>query len=204
MRVGIGSCVVRPPEAPVRLCGVALPAAPVTPESGSPSGSHAAARGRQAEAAAADARDPLLAALVDALLGAAGLGDFRSFTAEEPAEGAGGRARRDESEASGGSADGEAGTSEAVLARAVRRVERENYQVVNADVSLRRGEPPGHETTGRVADRLAAALHVAPAAVSVKWSAGGALPGGELRALAVVLLDQIGDIDALHASIRGG
>ena len=122
--------------------------------------------------------DPLRVALVDALLGAAGLGSVRSSGRETP---------------DGGD----------LLARAVRLIERENYQVVNVDASLD-GEPdPGIRSTP-VAERLAETLHVSPAAVSVKWSVGDPPGAGRVRARVVALLDQMRDIDALHASIRGG
>lgn len=109
-----------------------------------------------------------------------------------------------------GGPDG-AGSQEA-LDRAVRSVEAENYQVVNVDVSVFAGSglPSGllRERGSELRRLLAGRLHVRPDQVSVKRGAGGAMGWTDretdLAAVAVVLLDQMTDLDGLHASARSG
>lgn len=156
----------------------------------------------------------IVAAVVDALLGAAGLVDA-GF--DDGGSGRGDPDRVGPEDAPGG-AGSEAAEAAHPLERAVRRVEGENYQVVNLDVSVLGGPTAVaalSEEPRRLALDLAERLHTTPGAVSLKVSpahavegagregeGGPGFEGGEV--FAVVLLDQMRDIDALHASIRGG
>jgi 2-C-methyl-D-erythritol 2,4-cyclodiphosphate synthase len=133
--------------------------------------------------------DAVAHALIDALLGATGLGTVGSFFPDtDPAW-------RD--------AD-----SMDLLARAVRRIEERNYQVVNVDVTVVTETPRIGPHVAAMRDELASRLHVSPSAVSIKGKTNegmGWIGRGEgVASIAVALVDQIGDIDALHASIRGG
>jgi len=158
----------------------------------------------------------LVRALVDALLGAAGL--------EGRAE-----LRNRDGKGDEDSPFGRAGPEE-IVREGVRRIEGENYQVVNVDATLvgDAGAGLGPEDTasgGRMGDlgsRIAELLHVAPDHVSLaartvptRDGTGGTrragdapaprdARGGSYRATVVVLLDRIGDTDALMASIRSG
>lgn len=95
-----------------------------------------------------------------------------------------------------------------LLARAVRLIEERNYQVVNADVTIVTELPRVGPWVADMAERVAALLRVSGACVSIKGKTNegmGWIGRGEgLAVIAVVLLDQIGDIDTLHASIRTG
>jgi len=135
--------------------------------------------------------DVVVSAVVDALLGATGLGGTP-------------RADPDPSEEGDG--------SKHALRDAVRLVERENYQVVNLDISV---VTEGLEISphfARVSERIAEEVHVSPANVAVKHAGGGRLVGleaaaggkGGVTVVAVALLNQVADLDALHASIRSG
>lgn len=133
--------------------------------------------------------DAVAHAVIDALLGAAALGDIgRHFPDSDP------RWR---------GAD-----SMELLARAVRLIEERNYQVVNADVTIVTELPRVGPWVADMAERVAALLRVSGACVSIKGKTNegmGWIGRGEgLAVIAVVLLDQIGDIDTLHASIRTG
>lgn len=92
------------------------------------------------------------------------------------------------------------------LEEVVRRVEGENYQVVNVDVTVLADGVGLEEHRGEMAALLAGLLHIAPGAVSVKEGppGGDGWPGGGARvaALAVALLDQMEDLDSLHAALR--
>lgn len=151
--------------------------------------------GREARAAGPDGAPVLLGvavAIADALLGAAGLGS--AAERNPPGTGPG----------SGGTSPSPA-EGAAFLEEAVRAVEAENYQVVNVDVLVTGiGDEGG--SLGTVAARVAEILHAPPAAVSLKPVSGRRRPGesGSVTARAVVLIDQIGDLDALHATIRTG
>ena len=89
---------------------------------------------------------------------------------------------------------------------AVRLIERHNYQVVNLDITIIIEEPAEPSHIGGLREELADTTHVGPSHVSVKqapvlpWSAANE----GIAAIAVALLDQIADLDALHASIRSG
>ncbi len=135
--------------------------------------------------------DVVVSAVVDALLGAAGLG-------ETP------RADSDPSEEEDG--------SEHALREAVRLVERENYQVVNLDISVVTEGLEISRHFASVSERIADVVHVSPVNVAVKHAGRGRLvwleaPAGGtggVVAVAVALLNQVADLDALHASIRSG
>lgn len=135
--------------------------------------------------------DVVVSAVVDGLLGATGLGGTPRVESDPSDEGAG---------------------SEDALREAVRLVERENYQVVNLDISV---VTEGLELSPHFAslsERIAELVHVSPANVAVKhagrgrlvWLEAAAGGKGGVTALAVATLNQVADLDALHASIRSG
>ncbi len=135
--------------------------------------------------------DVVVSAVVDALLGATGLGGSPCADSDASEEGAG---------------------PEHALREAVQLLERENYQVVNLDIRV---VTEGLEISphfASVSERIAEVVHVSPANVAVKHAGGGrivwleARPGGTraVVAVAVALLNQVADLDALHASIRSG
>lgn len=131
--------------------------------------------------------DVICHAVTDALLGAAGLGDIGSlFPDTDPAH------------ADADSVD--------LLARVVRRLESRNYQVVNVDVTLVAERPRIASLSPAIARRLSEVLHTGPDKVSVKGKTNegmGWIGRGEgVAVLAVASIDEIEDIDALHASIR--
>ncbi|MDX1579052.1 MAG: 2-C-methyl-D-erythritol 2,4-cyclodiphosphate synthase [Gemmatimonadota bacterium] len=133
--------------------------------------------------------DAIAHAVTDALLGAAGLGDIGALFPDTDPETVG--------------AD-----SLELLAGAVRRIESENYQVVNVDVTVVAEAPAIGPHARAMRERLAGVLHAPPAAVSIKGKSNegmGWIGRGEgIAVIAVVSIDQIGDIDALLASIRSG
>ncbi|MGI9038133.1 MAG: 2-C-methyl-D-erythritol 2,4-cyclodiphosphate synthase [Gemmatimonadota bacterium] len=131
--------------------------------------------------------DAVLHALIDALLGAAGLGNIgRLFPDTDPEF-----------------ADAD---SAEFLRRAVRLLEAENYQVVNADVTVIAEAPRIEPHAAAMAEKIAGILQIAPGCVSIKGKSNEGLGWiGRREGLAVhavALLDRIADIDALHASIR--
>lgn len=133
--------------------------------------------------------DAVAHAVIDALLGAARLGHIGElFPDDDPAY--------------------EGADSLSLLAEAVRRVEMENYQVVNVDVSIITEQPRIAPFVDPMTERLAAILHTAPATVSIKGKTNegmGWIGRGEgMAVIAVAALDQIRDIDALLASMRSG
>ncbi len=133
--------------------------------------------------------DAIAHALTDALLGAAGLGDIGTLFPDTHSEHAG--------------AD-----SLLFLAEAVRRLESDNYQIVNVDVTVVAERPRIGPLAARMAERLASVLHADPAHVSIKGKSNEGLGwigrGEGLAVIAVASIAQIEDIDALHASIRSG
>lgn len=133
--------------------------------------------------------DAVAHALIDGLLGAAGLGSLE------------GRFPDDDPELAG--AD-----SLDLLASAVRDLEAENYQVVNADVTVVAAPPPVASRTRDMEEELAERLHVGPGHVSVKTRSGdgpGWMDAGEgIAVMAVILVDRVDDSDLLHASLRSG
>lgn len=133
--------------------------------------------------------DAVAHAVTDALLGAAGSGDIGTlFPDTDP--------------------DNEGADSIGMLAAAVRRLEAENYQVVNIDVTVIAERPRIGPHAAAMRERLAETVHARPSAVSVKGKTNegmGWIGRGEgIAVIAVASIDQIGDIDALHASIRSG
>lgn len=133
--------------------------------------------------------DAIAHAITDALLGATGLGDIGAlFPDDDPAT--------------------EGADSLGLLAEAVRRAQSENYQVVNVDVTVIAERPRIGPHVASMRERLAAALDTAPSAVSVKGKTNEGLGwigrGEGIAVIAVACVDQIGDIDALLASLRAG
>jgi 2-C-methyl-D-erythritol 2,4-cyclodiphosphate synthase len=133
--------------------------------------------------------DAVAHAITDALLGAAGLGDIGLlFPDTDPAN--------------------RAADSLEMLTEAVRRLESENYQVVNVDVTVVCERPKIGPHAREMAKRLAPVLHTRPSGVSIKGKSNegmGWIGRGEgIAVIAVASIAQIEDIDALHASIRSG
>jgi 2-C-methyl-D-erythritol 2,4-cyclodiphosphate synthase len=133
--------------------------------------------------------DAVVHAVIDALLGATGLGTIGGRfpdTAEEWKD-----------------AD-----SLDLLERTMRWVEERNYQVVNVDVTVIAERPRIAPHAAAMSEVLSRYLHIAPESVSIKGKSNegmGWIGRAEgIAVTAVALLDQIGDIDALHASIRAG
>lgn len=133
--------------------------------------------------------DAVAHALIDALLGASGLGDV-------------GSSFPDDDEAHRGA------DSLGLLEETVRQLGRENFQVVNVDVTVVTESPYIGEHAAEMRRSLAASMDLAPGAVSVKGKSNedlGWIGRGEgLAVLAVALLDRMGEMDALHASLAGG
>jgi len=133
--------------------------------------------------------DAVTHAVIDALLGAAGLGDVGAlFPDDDPAY--------------------EGADSLLLLDEVVRRLGRENFQVVNVDVTVVTETPRIAEHAEAMSRRLADRLDVAPGAVSVKGKSNegmGWIGEGEgLAVWAVATVDRIGGMHGLHASLRGG
>lgn len=133
--------------------------------------------------------DAITHAVIDALLGAGGLGNIGE--------------RFPDTDIEWKNAD-----SLLLLEQTIRWVEERNYQVVNVDVTVVAEQPritPHAEAMSHVLSRY---LHIAPDAVSIKGKSNegmGWIGRSEgLAVTAVALLNQIGDIDALHASMRAG
>jgi 2-C-methyl-D-erythritol 2,4-cyclodiphosphate synthase len=133
--------------------------------------------------------DAVTHALIDALLGAAGLGSIGDRFPDTSPEWKGAR-------------------SLDLLERTMRMVEERNYQVVNVDLTVITERPRIAGHAAAMAEALASYLRIGPGSVSVKGKTNegmGWIGRAEgLAVIAVALLDQIGDIDALHASIRAG
>jgi 2-C-methyl-D-erythritol 2,4-cyclodiphosphate synthase len=133
--------------------------------------------------------DAVVHALIDALLGAAGLGSIGGWFPDTEPEWRGAR-------------------SLDLLERTLRLVEERNYQVVNVDLTVVAERPRVAPHAAAMAGALAPYLRISPGSISVKGKTNegmGWIGRGEgLAVIAVALLDQIGDIDALHASIRAG
>jgi 2-C-methyl-D-erythritol 2,4-cyclodiphosphate synthase len=109
-------------------------------------------------------------------------------------------------DADGAGAGGDTVNGERDLREAVRLIERHNYQIVNIDITLMADGPRADFHLPELRGELAEVLHVSPTSVSTKQAGGTAWlrDDGGVAAIAVALLDQIADLDALHASIRSG
>ena len=133
--------------------------------------------------------DAVAHAVIDALLGASGLGNIGQHFPD--------------TEARWKDAD-----SMTLVVETVRLIEERNYQVVNVDVTIVTESPRVGPWVGEMVERVAGLLRVSGACVSIKGKSNegmGWIGRGEgLAVIAVALLDQIGDIDTLHASIRTG
>lgn len=133
--------------------------------------------------------DAVAHAVIDALLGAAGLGSIGEHYPDSDPEYAG--------------AD-----SMELLTKTLGLIERQNYQVVNVDVTVIAEQPRIAPHASDMSRRLAARLHTAPSSVSVKGKSNegmGWIGRNEgIATIAVVMIDQMRDIDALLASMRSG
>ncbi len=133
--------------------------------------------------------DAVTHAVIDSLLGAAGLGTIGGrFPDTDP--------------------EWKNADSLELLDRTIRWVEERNYQVVNVDVTVVTELPRISPHADAMANILSRYLHIGPDSVSIKGKSNegmGWIGRSEgLAVMAVALLNQIGDIDALHASIRAG
>jgi 2C-methyl-D-erythritol 2,4-cyclodiphosphate synthase len=94
------------------------------------------------------------------------------------------------------------------LREAVRLIERHNHQVVNLDITVLADVPYAEAALHEIRERVAELVHIAPANVVTKKSEMNPTPwleaGHGVAAIAITLLDQISDLDTLHASIRSG
>jgi len=133
--------------------------------------------------------DAVTHALIDALLGAAALGNIGL--------------RFPDTEARWQGAD-----SMELLTATARLIEERQYRVMNADITIVAESPRVGPWIEAMAERIAEHLSIARSCVSIKGKTNegmGWIGRGEgLAAMAVILLDQIGDIATLHASIRTG
>jgi 2-C-methyl-D-erythritol 2,4-cyclodiphosphate synthase len=127
--------------------------------------------------------DAVAHAVTDALLGAAGLGDIGLHFPPSDS------AWRD--------AD-----SIELLRRAVALLEGENYQIINLDVTVIAEVPRIGPHAAAMRDRIAAACTISPSSVSIKGKTNermGWIGRGEgIAALAVALIDEIEDQDAVY------
>lgn len=133
--------------------------------------------------------DAVAHAVIDALLGAAGLGDIEDrFVDADP--------------------DYRGASSLELLTEAVRAAEGENYQVVNVDLTVVAETPAIGRHRDLMRDRLADRLHVAPVRVSVKATGNGGMGwigrGEGVASVAVALLDRVASVDQVHAALRTG
>lgn len=120
--------------------------------------------------------DAVIHALIDALLGAAGLGSIGELFPDTDPEWEGAASTR-------------------LLRLAVQEAEGENFQVVNADVTIVAESPRISEHGTAMAERLAELLHVHPDQVNVKGKTNEALGwigrGEGIAVMAVILLDRM-------------
>ncbi|MQA88845.1 MAG: 2-C-methyl-D-erythritol 2,4-cyclodiphosphate synthase [Gemmatimonas sp.] len=128
--------------------------------------------------------DALTHAVTDALLGAAGLGDIGTHFPPTDVEWKG--------------AD-----SLSLLARVVRLLESENYQVVNVDATVVAEQPRIGPHVDAMRGRLAEVIGIAPTHVSIKGKSNEGMGwiGREegIAVHAVVLIDRVEDQDPVHA-----
>lgn len=128
--------------------------------------------------------DPVAHAVIDAMLGAAGLGDVGThFPPSDPRW--------------------ENADSMALLAIIVEHLTGENYQVVNIDTTIITESPRIRPHAEAMRQRLAEVVGIRPSHVSVKGKSNegmGWIGTGEGIAVhAVVLIDRIEDQDLVHA-----
>jgi 2-C-methyl-D-erythritol 2,4-cyclodiphosphate synthase len=128
--------------------------------------------------------DAVAHAVIDALLGAAGMGDIGSHFPPT-----------DDRWKDANSIE--------LLARAVTLLEGENYQVVNVDVTVIAETPRIAPHAEAMRRRLAGAIGISPGHVSVKGKSNegmGWIGAGEgIAVQAVALIDRIEDQDRVHA-----
>jgi 2-C-methyl-D-erythritol 2,4-cyclodiphosphate synthase len=129
--------------------------------------------------------DVVLHALVDALLGAAGLGDIGAhFPPSDP--------------------QWKDADSMKLLEMVVRRLEAHNYQVVNVDVTVIAEEPRISPHAERIRERLAQVLDISPGNVSVKGKTNegmGWIGRAEgIAVSAVALIDAVADLAVITPS----
>ena len=133
--------------------------------------------------------DALTHALIDALLGAAALGSIGHHFPDTDSRWEGADSMR-------------------LLSAAVRLIEERDYQVINADITIITESPRIAPWVEHMAERIAEHLHIARSCISIKGKTNEGLGwigrGEGLAVMAVTLLDQFGDIDTSHASIRTG
>ncbi len=133
--------------------------------------------------------DAVAHALIDALLGAAALGNIGHHFPDTDVRWQG--------------AD-----SMELLAATVRLIAERGYQVVNTDITIVAESPRVGPWVDPMAECIAQRLRIARSCVSIKGKTNegmGWIGRGEgLAVMAVALLDQMGDIDTQHASIRTG
>lgn len=128
--------------------------------------------------------DAVAHAVTDALLGAAALGDIGTHF--PPSEG-----------------QWKDADSMDLLARVVRLLEIENYQVVNIDLTVIAQDPPIGPHARAMREKLAETIGIAPGSISVKAKSNegmgwiGRLEG--IAVQAVALIDRIEDQDRLFA-----
>ena len=133
--------------------------------------------------------DAIAHAVIDALLGASGMGSIGGhFPDTDPAL---------------AGAD-----SMVLLVKTLRMLESDNYQVVNLDITVVAERPRIAPHVVSIRESLAGRLQVDPRNVNVKGKTNegmGWIGRGEgLAVMAVALIDRMADIDALHASMRAG
>jgi 2-C-methyl-D-erythritol 2,4-cyclodiphosphate synthase len=128
--------------------------------------------------------DALAHAVTDALLGAAGLGDIGAHFPPTDAQ-------------------WKDADSMGLLARVVRLLESENYQVVNVDATVVTEQPRLGPYVESIRTRLAEVVGIAPTHISVKGKSNEGLGWiGRQEGLAVhavALIDRIEDQDPVHA-----
>jgi 2-C-methyl-D-erythritol 2,4-cyclodiphosphate synthase len=128
--------------------------------------------------------DAVAHAVTDALLGAAALGDIGTHFPP-------------------GDERWKDADSLRLLSQVVALLERENYQVVNVDVTVVTESPKLGPYAQRMRERLASSIGISPRHVSVKAKSNegmGWIGRGEgLATFAVALIDRIEDQDLVHA-----
>ena len=168
MRVGFGYDSHRfDPGTPLRLGGVRIP-------------DHPGLAGHSDG-------DAVAHALIDALLGASGLGSIgQRFPDTEP--------------------EWRGADSMDLLEKTVRQVEENRYRIVNVDVTVVTESPRILPWAAAMAGRLAACLGTSESCVSIKGKSNetmGWIGRGEgLAVFAVALLERIPDVQEIPASVR--